>query len=137
MKTGFKIIFLLFLMMQSSCEDINIYDCKDCNEEEPYDCELSVKLNNVYNAVDSFHVTIYQGKVEDDIVIYDQRVGDSFSLWVPLNSEYSVKALYSKGENQYISINSTFPRVKYREDYCDVPCYFIKDNEVDMRIKYY
>ncbi len=138
MKTGLKILLFLFILMQSSCEDTIIYDCDDCYEEEPYDCELSIKLSSSYSATDTYHLTIYQGKVEDDIVIYDnvERL-ESFKIRVPLNAEYSVKAVYTKGERLFISINSIFPKVEYLEDYCDVPCYFIKDNEVDMRIKYY
>ncbi len=137
MKTGLKILLLLFLLIQSSCEDTIIYDCEDCNEKEPYDCELSIKLSS-FSATDYYHLTIYQGKIEDDIVIYDgvERL-ESIKIRVPLNAEYSVKAVYTKGERLFISINSIFPKVEYREDYCDVPCYFIKDYKVDMRIKYY
>ncbi len=138
MKTGLKILLLLFLLMQSSCEDTSIYNCDDCNEEEPYDCELSIKLYNAYNTVENVHVTIYQGKVEDDLVIYDRiERAESIKIRVPLNAEYSVKSEYTNGERRIISINSIFPKVEYLEDYCDVPCYFIKDYKVDMRIKYY
>lgn len=138
MKIGLKILLLLFLLMQSSCEDTIIYDCEDCNEEEPSDCDLSIKLSTVYSATDTYRLTIYLGKVEDDMVIYDQveRL-QSFKIRVPLNSEYTVKVVYKKDEKFYISINSIFPRVEYLEDYCEVPCYIIKDDKVDMRIKYY
>ena len=90
-----------------------------------------------YNLDEDYRVTVYQGRLEDDVVIAERVTRSNFEMIVPLNIEYTVKAVYIKGDITYISINSTTPKVEYLEDYCETPCYFVKKNKINMRIKYY
>lgn len=137
MRALIKTSLFLLLISQTSCEDMNFYNCNNCFEDEPYECELEITLSTVYNAVENYYITVYLGKVEDNNIIYEQDVTDSFSLTLPLNSEYSVKAIYTRNGNDYVSINSSFPKVKYLDNYCETPCYIIKGDKIDMRLKYY
>jgi len=134
---AFKVIFLVFILLQTSCEDMNFYNCEDCLSIEPATCILDIVLTSTSAANYDYHVIVYQGKVEDNIVIDDRYTSNNFEFEVSLNKEYSVKASMVRGGVTYVSINSVTPMVSYQEDYCETACYFVIDNKVDMKIKYF
>lgn len=123
--------------MQTSCEDVNLYNCEDCLTTEPSTCFLDIKLSESYNQSYESHIIVYQGKVEDNIIIDDRYTDNDFVLEVSLNKEYSVKSSTTRGGVLYVTINSVTPKITYQEDYCETPCYFVNDNKLDMRIKYF
>jgi hypothetical protein len=82
-------------------------------------------------------VVIYEGNLEDSI-IYESVISD-FRIYyrtVPLNRKYTLTATYYDRGNCYIVVNSVTPRVKYDETFCEEPCYYIFDKNVDLRLKY-
>lgn len=129
---------LLFITMVLffSCEDPGaiIIKCSDCLSEEPVNASLTIKLEHVDYEV---FVNIYQGNLEDSILYLSFATSaDVASRKVPLNKKYTLTASYYERGNNYVVVNSVTPRVLYDEDDCEVPCYFVYSNDIDLRLKY-
>lgn len=137
MKWISRILLFLLLILQNSCEELYFYDCADCLEVEPIDCILNINVNSVFNSTNYYTITVYQGKVEDNIIIEQVSSRQNINVTVQLNKEYTVEVRNTVNGIDYISISSTTPKVKYMENYCEVPCYFIKNNTINAKIKYY
>jgi hypothetical protein len=133
--SGFLI--LAFLL---SCEDTALLiNCEDCNEEEPQEATLEIKLeDNPVNFSPSVLVSIYEGNIEDNALLTSFRTfGSSSSYSVVLNKKYSVTATYlTNNGTTYIAVDSATPKVRYEKSQCDEKCYFVYDKVIDLRIKY-
>jgi hypothetical protein len=129
------LIFLAMVML-FSCEDITlVLDCSKCNTDEPSDAEIAIKVSSSYNEV---LINIYEGNLDDSILYKTiTAYGSSASCTLPLNKTFAFSARYftSYGDIYYV-INSITPHVKYVEDQCDEPCYFIYNNTVNLKLKY-
>ncbi|MCD4770555.1 MAG: hypothetical protein K8R35_10370 [Bacteroidales bacterium] len=132
-----KILILLFLSMFSSCDEMVIYDCNDCVTTEPTSCDLTILTDKAGSPYSEYHVDIYQGRVEDGIIISSFTSLVSASIEVSLNLEYTGVSTIEISGNTYRSINSVTPRAKELVDYCAEPCYVIKDNVLDLKLKHY
>ncbi|MEE4116832.1 MAG: hypothetical protein V2I37_11720 [Marinilabiliaceae bacterium] len=130
------ILLFFLLLMQSACEEIFFYNCADCLESEPVEGTLYINVSG-YNQFTTYEITVYQGKVEDNIIIAELTSNTNVEIQVQLNKEYSVKVISTFNGIEYIAVSSATPRVKFSEDYCEIPCYFIRDNEINARIKYH
>jgi hypothetical protein len=119
-----------------SCEDIIIaVDCTECKPDEPSDAEIAIKVSSNYNEV---RINIFEGNIEDSILfrtIY--TFNSSTTCTLPLNKTYTFAATYLTSVGDiYRVVNSVTPHVKYVQDQCDEPCYFVYDNKINLRLKY-
>ncbi|HCC70971.1 MAG TPA: hypothetical protein DEQ09_07470 [Bacteroidales bacterium] len=128
-------LFLIFsLCWLSACEDLYIVDCDNCLLIEPTTCLLNIELPSDRNLYD---VTIYRGKLEDGLVLYEVSTYSPFVYEVGLNSEYTVTATVIINGKQYTAVDSTRPRVDVITDECDELCYWVVHKTVNLKIKYF
>jgi len=135
-----KILTVLLLFSScflTACEELYIVDCDECELIEPSTCTLKIELDNTWSSGILYDVTIYRGTLEDGVVIYNVKTYTTVYYQVPLNSEYTVTSSIQKSGNEYIAVDSTRPRVKVIEDACEDKCYWVVDNNLDLKIKYY
>lgn len=138
MNRGTKYIFLILLVIFFSCEDNKyITSCDECTEEEPLEAIIVADLDesNQYGIL----VMLYEGKIEDNIVIDSTMIFSTFIKYqkkVSLNRMYTVTARYIIKDKSYTVVDSTTPRIKYTETLCENPCYFVYDRRLDLRLKY-
>ncbi|OFY65952.1 MAG: hypothetical protein A2V64_09940 [Bacteroidetes bacterium RBG_13_43_22] len=129
------LIIFSMLVLFFSCEKpgSNIIYCSECLSEEPFNAKIRIKLD-YYNETT---VTIYEGNLEDNVV-YESIITEAKYLYrtLALNRTYTFTASYYVRGNHYIVVNSLTPHVIYDEDYCEEPCYYVYNNEVDLRLKY-
>lgn len=135
MKNLFKIIILGILVIFFSCEDKGWFtNCSDCTTTEPDMATLAIRLSEAGTPVE---VKIYEGELEDSVILSSfSPWSSSYSFSVVLNKKYTVTATYSIDNKSYTAVDSAFPRVKYTETQCEEACYFVYDNQLDLRLKY-
>jgi hypothetical protein len=137
MKSSIKILLAVVFILFFSCEDQGLFvKCPDCVSDEPKNTNLEVKLD-LPSPGQVTKVNIYEGNLEDS-VLYDSMntTGENASFTVTINKTYTVTADYNVADNYYVAVDSATPRVKYDKSHCDNPCYFVYDNNVDLRLKY-
>lgn len=134
-KALLRIFLFILLGICFSCEEKGwIADCSECVANEPREGYLSVRLTGNELPV---KVRVYQGEIEDSILYaYTEISGEKYTPGVTLNKKYTVTATYYTGGKTYIAIDSAVPKVKYIEDQCEEPCYFVYDRVIDLRLKY-
>jgi hypothetical protein len=143
MKIILKSFFFILLIMCFSCEDTTCYTCEEngwlinCNEcftEEPSEAILKISLTNTEASV---LLTVYEGELEDS-VFYKSALTDysDYNFAVILNKKYTVTAEYQINGKTYIAVDTATPRVRYTEDQCEDPCYFVYDRKINLRLKY-
>ncbi len=129
------LIFIIMVLL-FSCEDIIIsVDCTKCKTDEPSDAEIEIKVSSNYNEV---QINIFEGNIKDSILyrtIFTYSTSTTCTL--PLNKTYAFAATYlTSAGDIYRVVNSITPHVKYIEDQCDEPCYFVYDNKINLKLKY-
>jgi hypothetical protein len=136
MKSVLHLIFLFALILLFSCEDsMYVTNCDECEEEEPVTTTLAAELDPDYSA--GVVVMLWEGRLEDNIRIDSTKsFSGTYNKKVSLNRTYTVTAIYIKGNKIYTSVDSTTPRIRYTEDMCDEPCYYVYDKQLDLRLKY-
>jgi hypothetical protein len=128
----FTFLIMVFLF---SCEKTGLLvDCSECQSQEPIAVNLTVRLSTQYGLI---YVDVYQGYLEDSVLFSSvTSYSAKINMIVPINKKYTLTAKYLSTGNVYIVVNSVTPRVKYAKDQCNDPCYYIYDDEVDLRLKY-
>lgn len=136
MKLLIRILSFMIIAAMFSCEDSGWFtNCSDCTIEEPEDANLIIKLSDTDLPVT---VRIFEGEL-DNSVLYDIATdfrGAEFRRTVILNKKYTVTAEYMVNGNTYFAVDACTPRVKYTEDQCNDPCFFLYDRVLDLRLKY-
>ncbi|HDZ41674.1 MAG TPA: hypothetical protein ENH59_08365 [Bacteroidetes bacterium] len=132
---GLQLLLSFFFL--TACEELAMVDCSECTVIEPKTCNLRIELGEVYGSGLLYDVTIYRGLIKDGVVIYNVQTYTSFSYNVSLNSVYSVTVSVEKFGKEYIAVDSTRPRVEVISDVCEEICYLVRDNTLNMEIKYY
>jgi len=127
--------FYVTLLICFSCEEQGWFvKCSECESNEPEKASLEIKLKYTGAIV---LINIYEGALEDKVLYFSGgTTGTDYRIPVPLNKEYTATATYLLDNTEYIAVDSAFPRVKYTEDQCDDPCYFVYDKILDLRLKY-
>jgi hypothetical protein len=128
-------ILLIALIICFSCEEKGWFiRCQDCLSGEPLTANLNIKLSNPTSAI---KVSIFEGVLDDSVLYHTDIVTwTEYSFEVPLNKTYTVTATYELDGKTYTAVDSATPRVRYAEDQCKDPCYYIYDNNLNLRIKY-
>jgi hypothetical protein len=127
------VIFILMTFL-FSCEDIVIIKCTECTSEEPLTAYLEITLDVTSGG--SF-ISLYEGNLENGIILTQfANFSNNAYYKVPLNKSYTLTAEYKIEGSTYIVVNSVMPKVRFDEDQCTEPCYFIYDKKIDLRLKY-
>lgn len=127
-------VFMIFL----SCDDqVLIVLCADCTQQEPTEAILTVKIDPLVETGVNVFVDIFEGDIEDNILIGTYDVSElSWKHSVLLNKKYTLAATYDTGDVTYVAIDTATPRVHYEKEQCDNPCYVVYDRIVNLKIKY-
>ncbi len=130
-----KIIVLLLFSVGFSCEKNGFFvNCEDCIRDEPVDTRLEITLDA--DITSGAVITVYEGNIEDNIIYTTFKVStEETSVVVFLNRKYTVSAKYLISDTNYIVVDSATPRVTYDDMKCDEPCYYIYDNDVNLKLK--
>ena len=134
-KKLFIVSLSLFLALFLSCEKKGWFvKCQDCLPDEPSDAVLHAKLDSPHTPT---IIRVYEGVLDDSVLYQTEEVTWSeYTIDVPLNKKYTITATYNIDGKTYIAVDSATPRVKYTEDKCDDPCYYVYDTNLNLRIKY-
>lgn len=135
MRNTTKIIVLLLFSVGFSCEKNGFFvNCEDCIRDEPVDTRLEITLDA--DITSGAVITVYEGNIEDNIIYTTFKVStEETSVVVFLNRKYTVSAKYLISDTNYIVVDSATPRVTYDDMKCDEPCYYIYDNDVNLKLK--
>jgi len=130
-----RLFFSLVLVVSFSCEEQGWFvKCSECVSSEPEKTYLDLKLIGTESPV---LISVYEGELEDSVLFFTATTSSTeYSVPVGINREYTATATYHINGIIYISVDSAIPRVKYTEDQCDDPCYFVYDKILDLRLKY-
>lgn len=135
MRNIVKILAFLLILTGFSCEKNGFFiKCEDCIIEEPVDTRIEILLDA--DVASGAIITVYEGNIEDNI-IYDtfKASGEKTSVVVFLNRKYTISAKYLISDINYIAVDSTTPKVTFDDMKCEEPCYYIYDNDVDLKLK--
>jgi len=137
MKKTIKIFFFLLTVFSFSCEEQPFFvKCDECTTEEPLKAQLKIKLDKSLSGVPTV-INVYTGNLEDNVLYSTITTSaDETSITVTLNKKYTFTATYNIDSITYIAVDSATPRVSYNKDQCNDPCYYIYDNDVNLRLKY-
>jgi len=133
------IVMLLFTVVFSCDENPIFINCHDCTQDEPDHATLILYLEKqMIDWHPAAVIRIYEGNLEDNVLrdIFYARE-EKFEVDVPLNKKYTITATYNDASgNNYIAVDTAFPRVKYENSQCENPCYYVYDRIVNLRLKY-
>ena len=138
MKRFSLLIFSLIIVFMMSCEGSEFsVKCSDCTVDEPYEATLKYQIDTGFQ--NGALVQIWEGKLEDSILIYSRHLSGYISIFektVPLNRHYTVTATYIIDDKTYIVVDSASPKTKRTTSRCDDACYYVYGNEVNLKLKY-
>lgn len=130
----------LALLLLFSCEEGTVTDCNECHPEGIYQPQLTIYIRNPdYEPVNPL-VTIYEGSIEDSIVLNRINVNESYSYITydaVLYKDYTVTVEFFLNSVKYVAIGAACPKVHYDESTCEQPCYYLYDNIIDLRLRYH
>jgi len=132
-------IFISFLLVgiPISCEDsILIVDCDKCYTDvsNTYNIEIKITFDSENYAVP---ITVYKGDIDNgEIIIQDTAYSSPYytdDLF--FGHKYSAIAKYSHKGRIIYAVDGRELRKKYEKSSCDDPCYVIKGDVLDLRLK--
>lgn len=137
-KTGIAVVLMLALLL--SCEESFVGDCSECYPGGQPPAKLVILYRNPdfvpFNPV----VTLYDGAVEDGVVIKKYIIEDVYSYLeedAVYYKNYSATLEFYINGQKYITTAGACPQSGYDRSSCQEPCYFIYGNVLDLRIRYY
>ncbi len=135
MKYGLRIFLFLVLAAAFSCEEQGwIADCGGCTQDEPASDYLLIKFS-VNDPVAT--INVFEGELEDGVLLNSVNPpSDIYRIDVRLNKKYTATARYERNGKTYTAVDSAIPRTKFTDKQCQDPCWYVYDNELDLRIKY-
>jgi hypothetical protein len=130
-----RIFLFLVLAAAFSCEEQGWFaDCGDCTSDEPASDYLIIKFSENNPAAT---INVYEGELEDGVLLSSVNPpSDIYRIDVRLNKKYTVTARYERNGKTYTAVDSAIPRTKFTETQCEDACWYIYDNELDLRLKY-
>ena len=131
----------LFILPVCNPEEWEVVDCSECYLDEPSEAEINVKLT--LDQLNPFvEINIYSGRIEEEILLLtDTARSETWSTVMPVNEYYTVTATYRSGsqaQNQYnvTAIDGGFVRTRKIVARCDEPCWVIRGNNFNVRLRY-
>jgi hypothetical protein len=137
-KTVITISLLLMLLL--SCEENFAPNCDECSATRPETATLTISFRNPDYVPVNPKVTLYEGAIEDSIILVQYTIQDPYSYIsfdALLYKDYTATLEFILDGRTYITTDGVFPQVGYDETSCDEPCYFVYDNNLDLRLRYY
>ena len=126
-------LFVLFAACENNRETI----CSKCVSDSNGNAKLCVHISLTESFPQAYPVKIYEGPLENNNLLYDTLMYyDYCEFPVMPDKQYTVTASYTIGDKSYIAVDSARPKIKYDDSSCDVPCYYVYDNIIDLRLKY-
>ena len=136
MNKKFILIFMLFVVF-AACENNRKTVCSKCVNDSNGDSKLCVHISLIGDNPSKYPVKIYEGPLENNNLLIDTVMYyDYDEFYVMPDKEYTVTVKYVIGGNTYIAVDSARPKIKYDDSSCDMPCYYVYDNIIDLRLKY-
>lgn len=132
-----KLLALVAFTLLFSCETPLYVDCEECYTDQPVDCTVEILLGSDYGAQQRVDVVIYFGKMEDGVIIDSYQASYSTTFRALINNEYTIVATTITNGKEYRAVNSVKPEYQLIEGMCEENCYIIRDNVVNMQLKYY
>lgn len=129
----------LALLMLFSCEEGGITDCDNCEPGGITQPQLIIYIRNSEYVPANPLVTIYEGAIEDSIVLRRMSVDVSYSYTTydaVLYKDYTATLEFFLNSVRYVAIGAACPKVRYDESSCEEPCYYLYDNIIDLRLRY-
>jgi hypothetical protein len=134
------IIAVIFLLL-FSCEGGFKTDCRECNPDGIGSVTLKIYVRNPEAIPTNPIITLYDGSIEDSIVLRHYTMDDPYSYTIYydalLYKDYTASVEFYFNGKKYILIDTARPQVRYDETTCDQPCYYVYDNVIDLRLRYY
>ena len=130
------VVFLTFLF---SCEESYISDCSKCYPEGVPDAQLKILYRNPEFIPLNPKVTLFEGAVEDGIIIGQYIIEEAVSfieVEAILYKDYSATLEFNLDGRKYITTAGACPKAGYDKNSCEEPFYFIYDNVLDLRLRY-
>ena len=137
-RTGIAVALLLMLLL--SCEDSFVSDCGECYSERPEMARLTISFRNPDYVPLNPRVTLYEGAIEDSIILEQFVIEDPYSYVgfdALLYKDYSATLEFMLDGVKYVTVDGVCPQVGYDETTCEEPCYFVYDNVLDLRLRYH
>jgi len=136
-KLGYIVILFLLIFSPLSCEDsILSVDCDECFTDltNMYSLEIKISFDEENSAVP---ITIYRGNIDDGVVISEDTVyaNPYYSIDVEFGHRYSAIASYRHNGRIIYAVDGRVLKKKYEKSSCDEPCYVIKGDVLDLRLK--
>ena len=128
------------LLMLFSCEDGGITDCDTCDPGGISQPQLTIYIRNSEYVPANPLVTIYEGAIEDSIVLKRMSVNEGYSYITydaVLYKDYTATLEFFLNSVKYVAIGAACPKVRYDESTCEEPCYYLYDNIIDLRLRYH
>ena len=115
-------------------QDCTNYNYSDCNTTEPLLVALNIKLTiNDENL--KVPISIYEGNVDDNVLVLTDTVAtSSYSVLLPTDKFYSVKARYKKGTQIIYAIGGDKIK-KSHTSVCDSTCWSSEEGNVNVELK--
>ena len=136
-----SIAVFIFMLCLFSCEEGWITDCRECDENKPGTVNLKIYVRNP-EAIPAYPVvTLYDGAIEDSIVLRRYTMEDPYALTIYydalLYKDYTATVEFNFDGRNYLLIDAACPELRYDETSCDNPCYYVFNNVIDLRLRYY
>jgi hypothetical protein len=135
-RTGISVVVLLTLLL--SCEDSFVSDCRECYPDGVPRVKLEILYRNPDYVPYNPKVTLYEGAVEDGIIISQYIIEEALSFIevdAILYKDYSATLEFFRDGRKYITTAGASPKAGYDENSCEEPCHFIYDNVLDLRLR--
>ncbi|MFZ2286862.1 MAG: hypothetical protein WAV93_07750 [Bacteroidales bacterium] len=136
-RTVIAVVILLTLLF--SCEDSFVSDCSECYPAGVSKAKLKILIRNPDYVPVNPTVTLYEGAVEDGIVIRQFSLEEAYSYVEEdaiLYKDYSATLEFTLDGRKYITTAGARPQTGYDKSTCEEPCYFIYGNVLDLRLRY-
>lgn len=135
-----SIMVILAVLLVFSCEKGYMTDCRECDPEYPVQPLLKIYYRNPETIPLNPKVTLFEGAIEDSIIIRIFYLDEPLSFLTfdaILYKDYSATLEFINDGQKYITTGAARPKVRYDETSCDEPCYYVYDNVIDLRLRYY
>ena len=142
---GISFIFLaVSLFSFSGCKDFLLNeteDCEnpdysDCDTKQPYSAFLKMKISEG-DELEFIEVRLYKGEIEENELYTNYTEIDSgqtiIKKEVLFEHTYSAEAVYLRDSDTIVCIDGTFIEKKSYTN-CDSTCWYVKGDEMDLRL---
>lgn len=128
---------ILPLILLSSCEEGGLTDCGYCYDDLSGPYKLEIEVDNPYFSPYYVIITVYEGPVENNIILY-RYTTDWHKSYVDavLYKNYTVTAEYNFYGQHYLATDETCLQVRYDDTSCENPCYYVYGNKINLKLRY-